>query len=211
MEKTIVSKTLETPTSSMRLAGRAKVAIRVVARRFSALVTEHSLALLAATKAALPCRRLTDLRAMYAADQDRPGDPDFLALHEAATTGRPSCAPSREIKTTPKDMNAANRFAIAIQGQLLRLSERREVAIYLRQDALWVADFIDGHGELIDAATWFRFNCGTPATSYARRRMVLESAIPLTAQLVARIECLHRSATARQRRRAHENQFLQGA
>jgi hypothetical protein len=33
-----------------------------------------------------------------------------------------------------------------IQGQLLRLSERREVAIYLRNDTLWIADFIDGHG-----------------------------------------------------------------
>jgi hypothetical protein len=113
------------------------------------------------------------------------------------------------------DKNAANRFATAIQGQLLRLSEWREVAIYLRKDALCVADFIDGHGELIDAATWFRFNCGTPATSYARRRMVLESAIPLSAQLVARIEYLRRSATARQRDvqpecGVHENRFLQG-
>lgn len=209
MEKTIVSKTLETPASSMRLAGGAKAAILVVARAVSALVTEHSLALLAATKAALPRRQLTDLRAIYTADQDRRGDPDFVTPHEAATPGRPSAAPSRDFKTTPKDMNAANRFATAIQGQLLRLSERREVAIYLRKDALWVADFIDGHGELIDAATWFRFNCGTPATSYARRRMVLESAIPLTAQLVARIECLHRSATARHRGAAvHENRIL---
>ena len=81
----------------------------------------------------------------------------------------------------------------------MRLSERREVAIYLRKDALWVADFIDGHGELIDAATWFRFNCGTPTTSPARRRMILESAIPLSAQLVARLGYLHRSATTRQR------------
>jgi len=76
------------------------------------------------------------------------------------------------------------------------VSERREVAIYLRDDALWVADFIDGHGALFDAATWFRFNCGTPATSYARRRMVHESAVPLSTQLVARIEGLHRSVAA---------------
>ena len=192
-------KTLESPASSMRLAAGAKAAILVVARGFSALLAEHSLALRAATKAALPRRRLTDLRAMYTTDQDRTGDPGYLALQEDAATGRPSRAPSRGFKTTTMDMSAENRYATAIQGQLLRLSERREVAIYLRKDALWVADFIDGHGELIDAATWFRFNCGMPATSYARRRMVFESAIPLSAQLVARIEYLHRSAAERQR------------
>lgn len=96
-------------------------------------------------------------------------------------------------------LDHGNRFATAIQGQLLRCSERREVAIYLRKDALWVADFIDGEGELIDAVTWFRFNCGQPFTSYARRRMILESAMPLSGQLAARIESLHRSSTARKR------------
>jgi hypothetical protein len=112
------------------------------------------------------------------------------------------------------DVSDENRSA-AIQGQLLRVSERREVAIYLRKDTLWVADFIDGHGALIDAATWFRFNCGMPATSYARRRMVFESTIPLSAQLVARIEYLHRSDTARPRDAqpelgGDENPFLPG-
>ena len=86
-----------------------------------------------------------------------------------------------------------------IQGQLLRLSERREVAIYLRGGALWVADFIDGHGALIDAATWFRFNCGAPGARYAKRRMVLESAIPLSVDLVARIERLHQLPAAHNR------------
>jgi hypothetical protein len=96
-------------------------------------------------------------------------------------------------------MDPENRAAAAIQGQVLRLSERREVAIYLRNDALWVADFIDGHGELIDAITWFRFNCGTRASPQAQRRMVLESALPLSAQLLARIEHLHRSGSVRKR------------
>jgi len=45
-----------------------------------------------------------------------------------------------------------------IQGQILRLGTRRQVAIYLHEDALWVADFIDGRGEIVDAKTWFRFN-----------------------------------------------------
>lgn len=78
----------------------------------------------------------------------------------------------------------------SIQGQLLRRSERHEVAIFLCDRALWVADFIDGQGELVDAVTWFRFNCGELSNSYARRRMVGESAIPLSADLVARIERL---------------------
>ncbi len=79
-----------------------------------------------------------------------------------------------------------------IQGQLLRLSERREVAIYVREGSLWIADFIDGHGELVDPIAWFRFNCGTPSErGQARRRMLLESAIPLSAELAATIEDLH--------------------
>jgi hypothetical protein len=82
----------------------------------------------------------------------------------------------------------------ALQGQVLRRSERREVAIFLRNNALWVADFIDGQGELVDAVTWFRFNCGAAASTQARRRMALESALPLSHELVARIEALRRGA-----------------
>ena len=60
-----MSKTLESPVSSMRLAAAAKAAILIVARGLSALIAEHSLALRAATEATLPRRRLTELRAMY--------------------------------------------------------------------------------------------------------------------------------------------------
>jgi hypothetical protein len=67
MEKTIMSKTLESPVSSMRLAAGAKAAILMVARGLGVLIAEHSLALRAATEATLPRRRLTDLRAMYTA------------------------------------------------------------------------------------------------------------------------------------------------
>lgn len=83
-----------------------------------------------------------------------------------------------------------------IQGQLLRLSERREVAIYLRGGKLWVADFVDEHGELFDPITWFRFNCGAPLSRQAERRVVLESAFPLSPELAARIERLHRGVDA---------------
>jgi hypothetical protein len=83
-----------------------------------------------------------------------------------------------------------------IQGQLLRLTERREVAIYLRDGALWIADFIDGSGTLSDAPTWIRFNCATPASWPLRRRMALESAMPLSDELIARIERLHAACGA---------------
>ena len=62
-----MSKTLESPVSSMRRTAGAKAAILMVARGLSALIAEHSLALRAATEAALPRRRLTELRAMYTA------------------------------------------------------------------------------------------------------------------------------------------------
>jgi hypothetical protein len=120
-------------------------------------------------------------------------------LEETAVTSKRSGAPGPACNGTSLDLDAGNPFATAIQGQLLRWSERREVAIYRRKDALWAAPFIDGDGELIDAVTWFRFNCGTPFASYARRRMILESAMPLPGQLAARIESLHRSSTTRKR------------
>jgi hypothetical protein len=86
----------------------------------------------------------------------------------------------------------------ALQGQVLRRSERREVALFVLDDTLWVADFIDGLGQLVDAVTWMRFNCGA-ASAQARRRMVLESALPLSEELVARIEALYRSGAERTR------------
>jgi hypothetical protein len=85
-----------------------------------------------------------------------------------------------------------------LQGQVLRRSERREVAIFLLDDALWVADFVDGQGELVDAATWVRFNCGA-ASAQARQRMAFESALPLSDELIARIGALYRSDAKRTR------------
>jgi hypothetical protein len=75
----------------------------------------------------------------------------------------------------------------------LRLSARREVAIYLFDGTLWVADFVDGCGELFEPETWFRFNCGTPSAQDAQRRMLRESGLPLSEDIVAKIESLHRS------------------
>jgi hypothetical protein len=78
-----------------------------------------------------------------------------------------------------------------IRGQLLRLSAHHAVAIYLRDGAMGIAEFIDGHGDLVDVNSWFRFNCGSPANAYLNRRMAIESAIPLSAEVIAQIEALH--------------------
>ena len=91
-------------------------------------------------------------------------------------------------------MLIANREGVRIQGQLLRLSARREVAIYLLDGTLWVADFVDGNGELFEPETWFRFNCGSPDTREAQRRMLRESSLPLSADTAMKIEELHRVA-----------------
>jgi len=93
------------------------------------------------------------------------------------------------------DLDPQDPRASPILGQLLRLSKRRQVAIYLREGSLCIADFIDGRGELVDPKIWFRFNCATTGTGLARRRMLLESAVPLCAELVAKIESLHRPST----------------
>jgi hypothetical protein len=88
----------------------------------------------------------------------------------------------------------------SIQGQLLRLSEHRAVAIYLREGSTWVADFVDGQGVLVDVETWVRFNCGTPTNSHASRRIARESAIPLSTEFSAQIELLHRPVVSHRRR-----------
>ena len=91
------------------------------------------------------------------------------------------------------DSMAARKSPAFIRGQLLRMSEHRAVAIYLRNGTTWVADFVDGHGVLVPVDTWFRFNCGSLANAYALRRIALESALPLPDELMSRIEELHRS------------------
>ncbi len=87
-----------------------------------------------------------------------------------------------------------------IQGQMLRLSEHRAVAIYRRDGVVLVADFVDGQGVLVDANTWFRFNCGNLANSHALRRLALESAMPIPSELGMRIEALHAAAIHRRGR-----------
>jgi hypothetical protein len=87
-----------------------------------------------------------------------------------------------------------DQASCSIQGQLLRLGAHRVAVIYLREGAVWVADFVDGKGALSDVRTWLRFNCGTTANAYAIRRTARECAIPLSAELVSCIEWLHQAA-----------------
>jgi hypothetical protein len=84
---------------------------------------------------------------------------------------------------------------VTILGQIIRRSERRETAIYLRDGTLWVADFFDGRGQVADAGSWLRFNCGR-ASEQARWRMALESASPVSDELADRIEALHQAMAA---------------
>lgn len=81
--------------------------------------------------------------------------------------------------------------AVALQGNLLRLSERREIAIYLRDGAAWVADFNNGRGELFFASAWYSMSGGR-RLAHAQRRGEVEVISPLPEAVVQRIEALHR-------------------
>ena len=78
-----------------------------------------------------------------------------------------------------------------VEGHLLRLNERHEIAIYARDGRLWVAEFVEGRGELTDATTWFRFH----AKAHTCRRIALRSAVPLSKETLAKIEELHLAMT----------------
>lgn len=76
-----------------------------------------------------------------------------------------------------------------MEGNLLRLGATRKIAIYQRRGLAWVADFRGGHGELFTAAGWFIVN----GRSALLRRAGLGSIAPLPAEVIERIERLHRA------------------
>jgi len=82
--------------------------------------------------------------------------------------------------------------AASMTGQLLRLDDRREIAIYVREGVTWVADFGDGGGEPVEATTWFRTCGGRLALSHSLRRIALDSAVAIPPEMARRIESLHR-------------------
>ncbi len=77
-------------------------------------------------------------------------------------------------------------------GNLLRLGERREVAIYMRESTVWVADFKDGHGDLFTAGEWFALNSRSRMLVQAQRRKALDIVSPLPEAVAVQIEHLHR-------------------
>ncbi len=74
-----------------------------------------------------------------------------------------------------------------MDGNLLRLSETREIAIYRRNSAAWVADFRGGRGELFTAGEWFALN----GRGTALRRAGCEPIDPLPADVIEKIKRLH--------------------
>jgi hypothetical protein len=78
-----------------------------------------------------------------------------------------------------------------VEGQILRISEGHEVAIYKRNGVHWVAEFRDGRGELVDATSWFHFHTGALRYSFGNRAAALNSASAITPEVLAQIEHLH--------------------
>jgi hypothetical protein len=73
----------------------------------------------------------------------------------------------------------------------MRLGNQREIAIHLRDGMAWVADFRGERGELSTAGAWFAHN----QDRWALRRATLHAVTPLPADIVQRIENLHRHMT----------------
>jgi hypothetical protein len=83
--------------------------------------------------------------------------------------------------------NLGRDEAAVPNGNLLRLGEEREIAIYQRDGVVWIADFRGGCGELFTAGEWFALN----GRGGVLRRAGLDSIVPLPARLIDRIERLH--------------------
>jgi hypothetical protein len=113
--------------------------------------------------------------------------PDAAAYYDARFGGRDRPAYTRGQAI----MNASSgRNEVAVEnGNLLRVGETREIAIYQRGGAAWVADFRGGRGELFTAADWFVLN----GRSSLLRRAGLGAVAPLPAEVIERIERLHRA------------------
>ena len=80
-----------------------------------------------------------------------------------------------------------------LQGNLLRLPGGREIAIYLRDGAAWVADFNNGCAALHIAGAWYSTGNGR-MLAHAQRRGEVEIISPLPDETIRRIEALHRRA-----------------
>ncbi len=97
-------------------------------------------------------------------------------------------------------MNAESKARIApsINGHMITLGAGHSIAIYERNGAGFVAEFRDGRESLEYAGSWFRFNSG--ALRCIRGRTALEFSMPLTPDMLQKIEQLHAADEARQKR-----------
>jgi hypothetical protein len=77
------------------------------------------------------------------------------------------------------------------RGNLLRLGDGREIAIYRHDDMAWVTEFSDGYARIFAASDWFCVNRG----GRALRSMELATIQPLSDDLAQRIERLHQRRT----------------
>ncbi|HVO89901.1 MAG TPA: hypothetical protein VMV45_15275, partial [Casimicrobiaceae bacterium] len=89
-------------------------------------------------------------------------------------------------------MNAESqmRAAAAIDGHMIDLGGGHRIAIYERNGASWVAEFGGGRGEAMFAGAWFRFHAGGLRFCH-NRRAALQRSMPLTAEMLEKIEQLH--------------------
>jgi predicted trehalose synthase len=84
---------------------------------------------------------------------------------------------------TNQEQNGASR----LNGNLLRLGDQHEIAIYLRDSTAWVAEFKNGRASVSTASHWFSVNQG----GRLLRHMELASIAPLSHEVMERIERLH--------------------
>ena len=96
-------------------------------------------------------------------------------------------------------MNAESntRTAPSINGHMIVLGVRHSIAIYERNRDGYVAEFRDGRGEFMHAGNWFRFYAGGLRYCH-NRRTAFQSSMPLTPEMLEKIERLHRESEARQ-------------
>jgi hypothetical protein len=96
-------------------------------------------------------------------------------------------------------MNAESdtRTAPSINGHMIALGAGHSIAIYQRDGDGYVAEFRDGRVEFMHAGTWFRFHAGGLRYCH-NRRTAFRCSMPLTPEILEKIERLHRESEARQ-------------
>lgn len=93
------------------------------------------------------------------------------------------------------DTNRKQAGTSPLQGNLLRLNDGREVAIYLREGAAWIAEFKNGKAGLHVAGEWFSTGHGR-MLAHAQRRGEVDYISPIPEEVVERIERLHQYVPA---------------